>query len=331
MRRVLEDIKNKTFKSCYLFYGEEDYLKESYRDRLIKALFPEEDTMNLNRFGDDVKENQIIDAADAMPFFAEKRMVVAENTGFFSKSTDLLSDYLKSVPETTVILFVEKNVDKRNACYKAVDKTGLAIEFNLPTQADLETWVLGKLKKEGKSITRTGLTEFIDRCGFSMESMDKELEKLICYSLDKEGIDERDVDAVCIPQITANIWKMVDAVAERNPRAAYQGYQKLLLSKENPLNILNLIERHFRLMLSAAELNARGYSQKQISSELGLQDFVVGNYLRQSKAFSRKIIMEMLDKMADVEMAAKTGKLRDFSAVEIIIAEYSSRKVVDEK
>lgn len=330
MRRVLEDIKNKSFKTCYLFYGEEDYLKESYRDRLIKALFPEDDTMNLNRFADDVKENQIMDAADAVPFFAEKRLIVAENTGFFSKATDGLSDYLKSVPETTVILFVEKNVDKRNACYKAVSSAGLAVEFNLPSQSELETWLLGKLKKEGKSITRAGLTEFIDRCGFSMESMDKELEKLICYCLDKEGIDERDVDAVCIPQVTANIWKMVDAVAEKNPKAAYRGYQKLLLSKEDPLNILNLIERHFRLMLGAAELNARGYGSKQISSELGIQEFAVGNYLRQSKAFSRKIIMEMLDKMADVEMKAKTGKLRDFSAVEIIIAEYSARKIVEE-
>lgn len=329
MRRVLEDIKNKTYKSCYLFYGEEDYLKESYRDRLIKAIFPEDDTMNLNRFGDDVKERQIMESADAVPFFAEKRLIVVENSGFFSKATDGLSDYLKEIPETTVILFVEKNVDKRNACFKAVDKNGLAVEFKLPTQSELETWVLGKLKKEGKSITRQGLTDFVDRCGFSMESMDKELEKLICYCLDKEGIDEKDVDAVCIPQITSNIWKMVDAVAERNPQAAYKGYQKLLLAKEDPLNILNLIERHFRLMLSAAELNARGYAARQISSELGVQDFVVANYLRQSKAFSRKIIMEMLEKMADVEMSAKTGKLRDFSAVEIIIAEYSSRKIVD--
>lgn len=326
MRRVLEDIKNKNFKSCYLFYGEEDFLKESYRDRLIKAIFPEEDAMNFNRFSDDSKENQIMEAADLLPFFAEKRLVVAENTGFFAKSTEGLSDYLKNVPETTVILFVEKNVDKRNACYKAVDKSGLAVEFSLPSQADLETWVLGKLKKEGKSITRPALTEFIDRCGFSMESMDKELEKLICYCLDKEGIDENDVDSVCIPQVTANIWKMVDAVADKNPRAAYMGYQKLLLSKEDPLNILNLIERHFRLMLGAAELNARGYVPRQICSELGIQEFAVNNYLRQSKAFSRKIIMEMLDKMADVEMRAKTGKLRDFAAVEIIIAEYSSRE-----
>jgi len=149
MRRVLEDIKNKNFKSCYLFYGEEDFLKESYRDRLIKAIFPEEDAMNFNRFSDDSKENQIMEAADLLPFFAEKRLVVAENTGFFAKSTEGLSDYLKNVPETTVILFVEKNVDKRNACYKAVDKSGLAVEFSLPSQADLETWVLGKLKKYG--------------------------------------------------------------------------------------------------------------------------------------------------------------------------------------
>lgn len=323
MKRVLSDIKNNTYKPCYLFFGDEDYLKNQYRDKIIKALFPEGDTMNLNRFGEDANETDIVEAALAMPFFADRRLVVAEDTGLFKKEAKALSEFLKDVPETTTLLFVEKNVDKRNACYKAIDKSGIAIEFSLPTPAELEAWIMGRLKRENKSITRAAMTEFIERCGSDMETMDKELEKLICYALDKEGIDERDVDAVCIPQITSNVWKMIDALADKNAKGAYMWYQKLLSAKEDPLHILNLIQRHFRLMLSSAELDAKGHNVNQIAAELSLRDFAVRNYLRQSKSFNKKKVISMLSKMAELESNAKMGKIRDFSAVEVIIAEFS--------
>ena len=100
MKRVIEDIKTGEFKQIYLFTGSEDYLKFQYRDKLIQALMPEGDTMNLSRFqgkGQDVRE--IISLGETMPFFAERRMIVLEDTGFFKNSCGDLADYLERIPE----------------------------------------------------------------------------------------------------------------------------------------------------------------------------------------------------------------------------------------
>ena len=47
MKQLIEDIKTGSFRHVYLLYGKEHYLRNQYRDRLVKALLPEDSGMNL--------------------------------------------------------------------------------------------------------------------------------------------------------------------------------------------------------------------------------------------------------------------------------------------
>ena len=78
-----EDFKSGKFEQVYLLYGEEGYLKKQYKKRFIKAMIPEGDTMNYAHYeGKNIPVKEVIDLAETMPFFAEKRLIVFENTGF---------------------------------------------------------------------------------------------------------------------------------------------------------------------------------------------------------------------------------------------------------
>ena len=93
MKTIDEDIKNGTFRQLYLLYGEEVYLKKQYKDKLVKAMTTEGDTMNFSAFeGKDTVTGQLIDLAETLPFFAERRVILVEDSGFFKSSNDLLSD-----------------------------------------------------------------------------------------------------------------------------------------------------------------------------------------------------------------------------------------------
>ena len=84
MKDLQNDIKTGSWQRVYLLFGEEDYLRQQYRDRLVKALCPEEDTMNFTRFsGKDVNPAEVIDLAETVPFFADRRVIYLEDTGFF--------------------------------------------------------------------------------------------------------------------------------------------------------------------------------------------------------------------------------------------------------
>ena len=189
LQQLLEDIKNGSFARVYLLYGEETYLRLQYRDKLKKALIPDGDTMNYHYFeGKGVETAQLIDLAETLPFFAERRVIVVENSGLFKKSTEDLAEYFKAPAPSVCFVFVETEVDKRGRLYKAVRDTGRVVEFARQNEATLQKWILIQLKKEGKRITQNDLQFFQQRVGSDMENISRELEKLFCYTMGRDVI-----------------------------------------------------------------------------------------------------------------------------------------------
>ena len=116
----------------YLLFGEEAYLKNLYKNRLKNALVDPEDTINLNLYeGKTISIPAVIDQAETMPFFAEHRLIILENSGFFKNACPELADYLPQMPAETVLLFVENEVDKRGKLFKTVSRFLLFIEVVL--------------------------------------------------------------------------------------------------------------------------------------------------------------------------------------------------------
>lgn len=75
--------KNRQFKKIYLLTGEEVYLRNQYRKRLREALIDPEDTMNCSVFeGKNINPREVIDLAETMPFFAERRVILIDDSGF---------------------------------------------------------------------------------------------------------------------------------------------------------------------------------------------------------------------------------------------------------
>ena len=321
MKSVLEDIKNQEYKQAYLFFGEEGYLKKQYRDKLIQAWNPDGDTMNYSRFegkGIDVKE--VISLGETMPFFAERRIILMENTGFFKNQCPELTEYLNSLPDYLYLLFVEEEVDKRSKMFKTVKQIGRVVDFSVQDEKTLMRWVLGILKREGKQITQRDMERFLSKTGTDMSNIEKELEKLLCYTMDRSVITGEDIDAVCTTQINNRIFAMVQAVAEQNQKKALDLYYDLLALKEPPMRIMFLIAKQFNQLLQVKELAGKGAQKSEIASRVKVPPFVAGKLMAQARAFTREQILSYVEFCVESEEAVKTGRLSDRLAVELLIA-----------
>lgn len=324
MKTVLEDIKNRLFKPVYLFYGEEDYLKYQYRDRLCQALNPDGDTMNFTSFeGRGLSQGEIIDLAETIPFFAERRIILLQDTGFFKSQAAELAAYMETLPEYLCMIFVEQEVDKRSKLFKAVKKAGSAVEFSTQDEKTLMRWVLGQMKREGKKITQRDMELFLTKTGTDMGNISCELEKLLCYTMDKDVITREDIEAVCTTQINNKIFDMVRAVAERQQTRALDLYYDLLALKEPPMRILFLLARQFNLLLQVKELAGAGADQAEIAKRTGLQAFVVRNYVRYAGKYTREELEDAVYQFTKAEEDVKTGRMEDVLSVELMIVKYS--------
>ena len=324
MKTIDEDIKSGQFKKIYLLYGDEAYLKKQYKDKLKKALVQPDDTMNFTAYeGKDTNPKEVIDLSETLPFFADWRVILIENSGFFKGSCEELAEYMPQVPDTTLFLFVEEEVDKRSKLYKAVKNVGKIVEFTTQTEELLTRWILTRLKKEGKNITGSVMQLFLSRTGTDMENIDRELEKLICYTMGKDVIEAADVEAVCVGQTTNKIFEMVNAIAEKNQKKALSLYYDLLALKEPPMRILFLITRQFHILMQVKDLRRLGFDNKSIASKAGIPEFAVRRNLVQAKSFSMKELRAALEDGVRAEEDTKTGRMTDQLAVETFLIRYS--------
>ncbi|MEG0903544.1 MAG: DNA polymerase III subunit delta [Lachnospiraceae bacterium] len=324
MKRLNEDLKTGDFKQIYFLYGEENYLKRQYKNKLSEAIIPCDHSMNYAYYeGKGINVKEIIDLAETIPFFGDRRLIVMENTGFFKNPTPELADYIKALPETTYLLFIEAEVDKRGKLFKSVKDRGLIVELSRQEERTLIKWIQGMVKQEGKQITDATIRHLLTKVGSDMEQIQKELEKLFCYVLDKNMITLEDVDAICTTQITNQIFSMVNAVADKKQKQALDYYYELLALKEPPLRILFLLARQFRLLLQVKELEKQGSNRKIISEKTGLQNFVVGKYMDQSKHFTTSELIHILEACVETEEYVKTGRLDGVMGVELFIVKYS--------
>ena len=299
MQILNQDIKDKTFRRVYLLFGDEPFLVNSYKKRLREAIAGD-DTMNYNYFeGKGMNVNEIIGLADTMPFFAERRLVLVDGSGFFKSSApEELVNYIPEIPESTCMVFVESEVDKRNKLYKKVKDNGYAAELKKQDADQLMRWAAGILSKDGKKITRQVMEYFMERTGDDMENIRMELEKLICYTMGREVITKEDVEAVGTVHVTNRIFEMVTAIVAGNTRKAMDLYEDLLTLKEPPM----------------------GAQKSEIASRVKVPPFVAGKLMAQARAFTREQILSYVEFCVESEEAVKTGRLSDRLAVELLIA-----------
>lgn len=319
MKTLNQDIKDQKFRKVYLIYGEETFLKNSYKNKLRDAVLCG-DTMNYNYFeGKALDIDELISLSDTMPFFSERRLILVENSGFFKGSPDAMVNYLVHIPETTCFVFVETDVDKRSRMYKKVKELGYAAEMARQNASQLSKWSAGLLAKEGKKITESTMQLFLSKTGDDMEQIRMELEKLISYTLGRDVVTSEDVEAVTTQRISNKIFDMVTAIVGRQTRKAMDLYEDLMLLKEPPMRILFLIARQFNQLLQVIEMSGSGVDKASIATKLKLPPFVVGKMTAQAKTFTREQILSYVALCVEAEEAVKKGRLNDRLAVELLL------------
>ncbi len=326
MKRIAQDIKSAQFSHLYLLYGEEAYLRRQYRDKLRAALVPADDTMNCSVYsGKDINASEVVDLAGTMPFFAERRVIIIENSGWLKSGNDQFLALVKAIPDTTYLILVEEETDKRSKLYKAVTANGYAALCEMQDEATLRKWVMGLLKKENKLITPDALTLLLDKTGTSMENIRREVEKLVCYKYYDEGITASDVEELCIVQIQNQIFDMVEAVAQKKQKQALKLYYNLLALKEAPMKILALIARQFNMLLQVKEMKTKGYHESDIAKQTGLNPYYLKKkYIPQAAQFRQAQLETALKACVEAEEAVKTGRMPDLLSVELIIVSLST-------
>lgn len=331
-------------KPVYLFYGDEKYLMEQYLQNVVDAYVEKgQEDFNLHYFdGDQATVAEIIDACETLPFFASHKVVIVKNTPYFrSKKNDLtdasserLLNYLTEPSNETYLFFmVNESIDKRKKITKAVETKGRIVEFGKLEGNIFGRWVHKKIKKQGVDLDHQALNHLVSRLAYlgkdhhkSLLEVENELQILCSSVYNKKIIEIEDVDALIKKPLESDMFKMVDAVGNKNASEGIRMMHDLLASGEAIQGIFHMICRQFRLLKKIQMLVKEGYPQQTIAKTLGLHPYVVKLIVNQIHLFTSDQLSTILMECSDIDYKMKSTNIQPILAVEQLMVKCSLLK-----
>lgn len=318
--QLKKNIKSGELPSVILLYGEERYLRLQYLNMIMKYFGADVTDMNTNIYeGKGIEIGQVIDQAETLPFFAEKRVIIIKDSGLFKSGGDQLAEYLDNPCDSVVFLFSENEVDERSKLYKSIQKNGFACQIDYQTRESLIAVIGSFLKKEGKAISMDTAQRILDKTGTDMAMLRSELEKLVTYCMDKDVISLEDVETICSENIEDRVFDMIDALAEKNAKKTMGMYYDLLALKQPPIKLLSLLERQYNQLLMVRMLRDSGELKENIASKLGIRPYFIGKYMSQASRYTAEELKMILNAAVCADENIKKGHMSDILAVETLL------------
>jgi DNA polymerase-3 subunit delta len=311
----------------HLIHGENALEQDEALARLLDELADQE-MLGLNRetLEPPLTLGELRRACDTLPFLGGSRVVVVK--GALKKGRDSwlkkLVDYLPALPETTLLIFLERqSLPKRHPVLKLAKSQGRVQHFKVPSSRDLPGWIRARCKKRGCVIEPRAMMLLAQNIGSNLYQLDQEIQKLQLYKGDQGPISEEDV-RLLVPYVQSAdvIFDMVDALGQRKPHIAAQHLHRLLdVGDQHPLSIFGMVVRQYRLLIQVRWLMERGKTEREIAQRLKLHPYVAKKMRSQATFFTEEQLRGAYRLLVESDLAIKTGKLTPEAALDLLVAQ----------
>ncbi len=310
-----------------LLYGTDEFaIARRLNDIAAKT---DKDGMNTARLeARTASDEDLNNAVNAMPFLAEKRLVILANPSQkFSKAEEKKKfiAFLANVPPTTLLVLhetVEPKEADRHWLVKWAAKTESAKAEALmaPNVRDMAGWIVNEMKKQGGKISPAAAAKLAELVGADPRQAAQEIAKLLSYVNWARPVESADVEAVSVSTASVDIFAFVDSLAAGDGQKS-QSMLRKMFEEQDAFAIFPMIIRQFRLLIQAREVvEARGMVQ-DVQEALGVHPFVAGKVFQQAGRFTMKSLEAIYRRLLKMDESAKTGVMPLDLALEMFVAE----------
>jgi DNA polymerase III subunit delta len=331
----------------YVLYGQDGFTLQQAIEEIRAGLGDREmiatNTTRLD--GRTLTLSELRDNCDAAPFLSSHRLVIVDGLlGRFEASKgrprsrkratksgttlgewERLADYVKQVPATTVLVLVDGEMKGQNPLLTELRPLAQVKTFPPLRGSALKAWIQQRVKEENGKITRQAVDLLAEFIGGDLWAMKSEIERLLLYC-QKRPIGEDDVRKLTTYIQEASIFALVDAVAEGRRESAQHILHRLYDDGTEPMHILAMIHRQYRLIALARDLKP-GLSRQQMQDNLGLKSsYPLDKTLNQAQLYDLAGVRRAYDKLVEADLAIKTGRYSDSLALELLVTELARLK-----
>lgn len=314
----------------YFIYGSEGYLLKKELNKVIKSddLNDHLNAVYYDGMASDFNIEQIIEDANTISMFAEKKVIIVNNPSFLfnqSLSDEQLAAFEQYLHDssvfTTLIFYVETNeqnsIDQRKKIFKMLVKECRTIHIGSLNTDEFRKVVINDLNKNKIAIDKDAVEELIARLPIDIANWKTELSKIQLYG---KSINKDDIRFLIARSLDDNVFIMVNAVMRHNLKLAIEAWRDLAIMKHDPIELIAILASQFRFMYQCGIL-AHKYNNKQIADILNAKVARVNITMNNSRNVSTTQIMALLAKLADLDQKIKMGIIDKQLGFELFLIE----------
>lgn len=315
----------------YLFHGSDEYMRSEAVASLRAAIPPDVAHLNTATLeGRKLKLHDLMVACEAMPFLAERRLVIVYDALKHVKSgkpREEIRSFLEQLPPTCDLVFVEsEDIDKRNVLYTYLKKHASIEEFMPRKGAELQRWLTEKATAMKAKLTKQSAQHLIDYVGHDSRSLVMELEKLASYVGRGGRITVDTINLLVQDTHEHNLFAFIDSLSTRQRSKAFAEVRALLAEGQAATYILFMLARQIRILLGVQELAEQRMRSGDIASQLRQNPFVIKKALDQIRGFTFEELKKIHDLLLELDHATKTGRMGAEVALDVLVMEVCNVK-----
>lgn len=314
-------------KLCYL-YGEETFLLErAMRSLLDKAIDPSLKDFNFNQYyGNESKGVDILDAAQTLPMFSDRRAVLVKRAeGLSAAAGDVLLPYLQNPSESTCLIFCGSKIDQRKKFFTELKKNGILVEFKRVYDNKLPAFIQGEAKAHGKPVDAPAADLLAFLVGNNLQELSSQIEKLAVYIGNRQKITVDDVRAVASSSKAFTVFELARYLCLGDISHALKSLDTLFRNGEEVPMMIGALSRHFRQLWRVRELLDRRVAKADIAREAGINPYFIDDMVAQAKNFSREKLRDVFDELCRCDLASKTGGGQPYTLMHGLVMEVCGR------
>ncbi|MEM7675377.1 MAG: DNA polymerase III subunit delta [Myxococcota bacterium] len=323
----LVELKKNGPRPLYAIDGEERVLIDEMIQAIIAASVPDHARdFNLDRLsGREVTPTRVLDTAQTLPAFAQRRVVVVEYADKlgFEKSEGFVQ-YIEAPNPSTVLVLVADKFDGRTKAYRAIKKAGFALRFAKPKPREMPQLIRRRAEVLGVAIETPAIRMLADAVGADVGAASQALEVLSLYTGGRK-VTAADVTAVVSVTREESIFELVDAIGHGDRVAVLTAlHTMLVVNREPPLRVLFMVGRHYRNLLKARAAMDAGANREVILAEVGVPPFLLNNLMDQARRHSLTELARGLGAVTHADQALKGGPLSSVRTMERLVLQLMS-------
>jgi DNA polymerase-3 subunit delta len=318
-----------------LLLGEERYLRDTCRARLIEKFIPEgARTWAVSRYSADRGETQnAVEQAQTLPMLSSQQVVFLEDVEKIEKfgeknrdaAVEQLEAYLENPAPFTVLVLEAIGLDQRMKLAKLLGEKTLVVEVGLgdnpnDRQAAAVTLARAMAKEQNVGFENGAAEDLAEFVAADLMRLKTEVEKLATHAGERKLIRRLDVSAMVISEKTTTVWELADMLASRRQKTALEFLDRLLRDGEEPLPMLGAITWMYRKLIEASEV--RGVSNGwQAARTLGMRPEQAERALQNARKISKPRLLDGLRALQRADDRLKRGGEDARAVLEFLIAE----------